>query len=156
MRQSAEQILKVTNPERFHIGAGGESFPGGTEGKIVRVKGFRSREIVHNVYLKVEVLDKEIGAAASSSKGDSEDGEGNGPNAPTPDSTGGEGAAAGQSNEVSPAVVGETKEGEVQATEAAIKLASQLGVDLAEVEATGSKGQVTKSDVEAYAEEETG
>lgn len=41
-------------------------------------------------------------------------------------------------------------QGEVEATEAARELADEKGVDLAQVEATGSGGQVTKPDVQAY------
>ena len=39
----------------------------------------------------------------------------------------------------------------VDATEAAIKLAGELGVDLSEIEGSGKDGRITKFDVEAAA-----
>lgn len=42
------------------------------------------------------------------------------------------------------------------ATDAARKLADELGLDITEVDGTGKDGKVTKDDVEAAAEAETG
>lgn len=41
---------------------------------------------------------------------------------------------------------------EVDATDAAEKLAAELGVDIAKVQGTGQDGRITKGDVEAAAE----
>lgn len=42
---------------------------------------------------------------------------------------------------------------EIDATEAALELAEELGVDLSEVEGSGADGRITKPDVEAFLEE---
>ncbi len=42
---------------------------------------------------------------------------------------------------------------EIDATEAAVELAEELGVDLSEVEGSGAEGRITKPDVEAFLEE---
>ena len=42
------------------------------------------------------------------------------------------------------------REEEVDATEAAIELANELGVDLSEVEGSGIEGRITKPDIEAF------
>ncbi len=44
------------------------------------------------------------------------------------------------------------KNDEVDATEAAIELAEELGVDLSEIEGSGTEGRITKPDVEAFLE----
>jgi pyruvate/2-oxoglutarate dehydrogenase complex dihydrolipoamide acyltransferase (E2) component len=44
-------------------------------------------------------------------------------------------------------------ESEVDATESAVALAEENGVDLSEVEGTGTDGRITKADVQAYLDE---